>query len=265
MLISKSFKNSPYEIFIKNDKGKRREIYKLPYYPDRIIHHAIVQVVELIWKKTLITDTYQSIKGRGLHRAIRKIQRNVRMSDEKLHYLKMDINKYYPSIQNDKLKQVIRRKIKCKDTLQLMDEIVDSTIGVPIGNYLSQYFGNIYLSSVDHEVKEKYRIKNYYRYCDDIVMIHSSKKMLHIMRVYTEIKLRKYGLTIKGNYCIRPIDEGLDFLGVVIYSKYSLIRKKIKYNCVFKVKNGCSRGVIASYNGWLLMCDSYNLRKKYNI
>lgn len=265
MLISKSFKNSPYEIFIKNDKGKRREIYKLPYYPDRIIHHAIVQVVEPIWKKTLITDTYQSIKGRGLHRAIRKIQRNVRMSDEKLYYLKMDINKYYPSIQNDKLKQVIRRKIKCKDTLQLMDEIVDSTIGVPIGNYLSQYFGNIYLSSVDHEAKEKYRIKNYYRYCDDIVMIHSSKKMLHIMRVYTEIKLRKYRLTIKGNYCIRPIDEGLDFLGVVLHSKYSLIRKKIKYNCIFKIKNGCSRGVVASYNGWLLMCDSYNLRKKYNI
>ena len=99
----------------------------------------------------------------------------------------------------------------------------------------------------------------------EFIMSHSSKKMLHIMIVYTEIKLRKYGLTIKGNYCIRPIDEGLDFLGVVIHSKYSLIRKKIKYNCIFKIKNGCSRGVVASYNGWLLMCDSYNLRKKYNI
>lgn len=96
-------------------------------------------------------------------------------------------------------------------------------------------------------------------------MIHSSKETLHMMRVYTEIVLRKYGLVIKANHCIRPIDEGLDFLGVVIYCKYSLIRKKIKYNCIFKVKNGCSKGVIASYNGWLLMCDSYNLRKKYNI
>jgi hypothetical protein len=224
-----------------------------------------VQVVEPIWKKTLIADTYQSIKGRGLHKAIRKIQRNVRVSDKKLYYLKMDINKYYPSIQNDKLKQVIRRKIKCVDTLQLMDEIIDSTLGVPIGNYLSQYFGNIYLSSVDHEVKEKYGIKYYYRYCDDIVMIHSSKKILHMMRVYTEIVLRKYGLVLKANYCVRPLNEGLDFLGVVIYHKYSLIRKKIKYNCILKVKNGCSVGVIASYNGWLLMCDSYNLRKKYNI
>ena len=152
MLVNKTFKNSKYETFIKNDKGKRREIYKLPYYPDRIIHHAIVQVVEPIWKKTLIADTYQSIKGRGLHKAIRKIQRNVRMSDKKLYYLKMDINKYYPSIQNDKLMQLIRRKIKCKDTPQLIDEIVDSTIGVPIGNYLTQYFGNIYLNSVNHEV-----------------------------------------------------------------------------------------------------------------
>ena len=94
-------------------------------------------------------ETWFSRVGRGLHKAIRKIQRNVRMSDKKLYYLKMDISKYYPSINNDKLKSVVRRKIKCVGTLWLIDEMIDSITGVPIGNYLSQYFGNIYLSSVD--------------------------------------------------------------------------------------------------------------------
>lgn len=68
MLKNKTFKNSKYEIFIKNDSGKEREIYKLPYFPDRIIHHCIMQVLEPIWVKTLITDTYSSLKDRGIRR-----------------------------------------------------------------------------------------------------------------------------------------------------------------------------------------------------
>ncbi len=77
LLISKKFNTAEYVMFTKNDKGKIREIYKLPYYPDRIIQHAIMQVVEPIWKKTLITDTYQSIKGRGVHKVLPKIKKAV--------------------------------------------------------------------------------------------------------------------------------------------------------------------------------------------
>ena len=266
MLESKEFRNSTYTIFTKNDKGKKREIYKLPYFPDRIIHHAIVQVLETIWKNTLIKDTYQSIKGRGLHKAVKKIQTLVHNSDTPLYYLKIDINKFYPSINNLILKQVIRKKIKCKDTLWLLEVIIDSTRGVPIGNYLSQYFGNLYLSSLDHKVKEYCRAKYYYRYCDDIVVIHSTKFILWFIFSIITSKLTKLALRVKPNYCLRPITNkiGLDFLGVVIYANYSKIRRRIKYNFIKQIKYFNNLKSLASYKGWLMLCDSYNLTKKYN-
>ena len=263
MLINNTFVNSPYESFKKLDKGKKRTIFKLPYFPDRIIHHAIVQVVEDIWKKTLIKDTYQSIKGRGLHRAVRKIQKIVYTSDDKLYYLKMDISKFYPSINNAKLKQTIRQKIKCKRTLNLLDIIIDSIKGVPIGNYLSQYFGNLYLSKLDHKIKEHYKVKYYFRYCDDIVIIHKDKEFLHFILIQIKLELHTLDLELKRNYCVRPISEGLDFLGVVIYVGYSKIRKRIKYNYIIVSKKLNNERRMASYIGWLMLVNSFNLRNKY--
>lgn len=263
MLVTETFVNSPYEVFIKNDKGKEREIYKLPYFPDRIVHHAIVQVVETIWKGTLIADTYQSIKGRGLHKAIKKIKQKVYSSNDELYYLKMDISKYYPSIDNGILKEVISSKIKCKQTIKLLVAIIDSIDGVPIGNYLSQYFGNLYVSKLDHSIKEVYRMKMYYRYCDDIVVIHRCKATLAVVCAHIKKELAKIKLKIKGNYCIRPMRLGLDFLGVIVYNTYSLIRKKIKYNYIISTKKLGNEQVLSSYNGWLRMCNSYNLRSKY--
>lgn len=263
MLINNTFVNSPYESFKKLDKGKKRTIFKLPYFPDRIIHHAIVQVVEDIWKKTLIKDTYQSIKGRGLHKAVRKIQKIAYTSDDKLYYLKMDISKFYPSINNTKLKQTIRQKIKCKRTLNLLDIIIDSIKGVPIGNYLSQYFGNLYLSKLDHKIKEYYKVEYYFRYCDDIVIIHKDKEFLHFILMQIKIELHTLDLELKRNYCVRPISEGLDFLGVVVYAGYSKIRKRIKYNYIIVSKKSNNERRMASYIGWLMLVNSFNLRNKY--
>lgn len=263
LLESGKFKNSEYEVFTKNDKGKVREIYKLPYFPDRMVHHAIVQVVEPIWKSTLIKDTYQSIKGRGLHKAIRKIKKNVYSSKENLNYLKIDISKFYPSIDNNILKCTIRRKIKCKKTLALLDEIINSTVGVPIGNYLSQYFGNLYLSRVDHYVKETCKIKLYFRYCDDIVAINPEKSNLHALKHKLRDMLKIVKLSIKASNCIRPISNGLDFLGVVVYNTYTQLRKTIKKKYVYNMRNLCDDKVIASYNGWLMTCNAHNLKSKY--
>ena len=115
-LKNKTFVNSEYLRFTKLDKGKEREISVLPFFPDRIIHHAIVQILEPIWIKVLIKDTYQSIKGRGVHKAKKKLEHNLRKNQYK-YCLKIDIKKFYPSIDNEILKQIIKRKIKDKDTL----------------------------------------------------------------------------------------------------------------------------------------------------
>src|SRR5690606_9941326 len=112
--------------------------------PDRIVHHAIMIVCGDFWEKSLIRDTFQSLGGRGTSDARKRVQRFIQRNKPK-YYLQIDISKYYPSINNNILKEVICKKIKCKRTLDLLYDIIDSCEGVPIGNYLSQIFGNLYL------------------------------------------------------------------------------------------------------------------------
>ena len=157
-------------------RTKRREIYQLPYFPDRITHHAIMNILEPIWVSVFTSDTYSCIKNRGIHAAAKRLKRELKLDPEGTKYcLKIDVRKFYPSIDHEILKQVVRRKIKDKRLLWLLDEIIDSADGVPIGNYLSQYFANLYLAYFDHWIKEE-RIKYYYRYADDIVILGSDNE-----------------------------------------------------------------------------------------
>lgn len=270
MLRDLQFVNSPYEVFTKRDKGKLRTIYKLPYFPDRIIHHAIMKVLEPIWKPILIADTFQSIKGRGIHKAKSRVQPVIRKQNVP-YCLKFDIAKFYPSINNEILKTIIRKKIKCKPTLQILDTIIDSTTGVPIGNYLSQYFGNLYLSYFDHWVKETLKAKYYYRYCDDIVILSDSKQELHFflghIKKYLQNELQ---LNLKEDYQIFPTYiRGLDFLGLRFFKSYTLLRKNIatnfKRSVIHLTKDNISSRIpsIVSYYGWIRTSDSYNLWNTY--
>jgi len=266
MLIEKTFKNSEYKIFKKIDKGKEREIYKLPYFPDRILHHAILQILEPIWKKTLIKNTYQSIKGRGIHKAMKNVKKSIdELKENRIYCLKMDVQKYYPSIDNQILKQVIRKKIKDKNILWLLDEIIDSTTGVPIGNYLSQYFGNLYLSEFDHWIMEIKKQKHYFRYCDDLVILSHNKDELHdLLKEIKTFLNEKLHLKLKSNYQIFPINKRkLDFLGFRFDEKNIFLRKSIaksfkrKIIDVRKLKNPLNS--IASYWGWFKYIDDKQL------
>lgn len=256
-LKTKEYTTSEYTMFIKNDKGKDREIYKLPYFPDRIVQHALMQIVEPVWKGTLIADTYQSIKGRGIHKCLPKVKHAIRVDGVK-YYMQLDVHKFYPSIDNSIMKQVIRRKIKCRDTLWLIDDIIDSCEGLPIGNYISQYLGNMYLSKLDHTMKESLSVEHYYRYCDDILILHNNKKELHNLLSIVREELSNIGLKLKDNYSINKTSEGVDFLGYVIYPHKTLIRKTIKKRAhdTYSAKN------YHSYDGWLLHCNGYNLQRK---
>jgi len=258
MLITKKFTNSKYEVFKKIDKGKEREIYKLPYFPDRILHHAILQVLEPIWKTVFIKNTYQSIKGRGLHKALKHLYSDINR-DEDLYVLKMDIKKFYPSIDNNIMKSIIRKKIKCKDTLWLLDTIINSTKGVPIGNYLSQYLGNLYLAYMDHKVKDIFGVK-YYRYCDDIVVLHKDKTILHKILHFIKNELSFLKLQLKSNYQIFPISRGIDFLGYRVFYDKILLRKSISKTFTKAVKDKRFLSVF-SYYGWIKHCDCHNLLK----
>jgi len=161
LLKNETFKTSKYYIF-KIYEPKEREIYRLPYFPDRILHHAIMNILEPIWMSIFTKDTYSCIKKRGIHGCMKAVKFALKDVENTKYCLKIDIKKFYPSIDHDILKLIIRKKIKCKDTLLLLDNIIDSAPGVPIGNYLSQYFANLYLAYFDHWIKEIKKIKYYF-------------------------------------------------------------------------------------------------------
>lgn len=262
MLLNKTFKTSNYETLQKVSGGKIREIHKLPFYPDRIVHHCIVQVAQDIWIKSLIRDTYSTIPGRGIHDGVRRVKSAMKDVDNTKYCLKIDINKYYPSVDHNVLKKIVRMKIKDADFLYVLDDIIDSAPGIPIGNYVSQWFGNLYLSYFDHYCKEILRCKYYYRYCDDVVILDSNKEILRDKLVKITAYLdQQLNLKVKSNHQIFPVDSrGIDFLGYRFFHGFTLVRKRIVKMMKRKLKNPKS---IPSYWGWLKHADAYRLTIKY--
>lgn len=254
-LMSGEYRTSPYKIKTIQDKGKQRTIHVLPYFPDRIVHHAIMNICNEKWERSLIRDTFQSIKKRGTSDAFRRIKKHIKR-DKPKYYLQVDIEKYYPNIDNEILKSVIRRSVKCAPTLTLLDEIIDSTKGVPIGNYLSQIFGNLYLSQFDWWVKQHTDVKGYFRYCDDLVFTHNDKAYLHQLRHEVESQLATLNLNIKPSWRITDLSStGLDFVGYVFRSSNIALRRRIGYN-FRKAKNPHS---LCSYWGWIKPLASHSL------
>lgn len=269
MLRDGTYKTSRYTTY-KIYEPKERVIFRLPYYPDRITHHAIMNIMEPIWVKIFTRDTYSCIKGRGIHALLKKLRSDLNKDKQGTKYcLKMDIKKFYPSINHSILKQIIRKKLKDKCLLTLLDEIIDSADGVPIGNYLSQFFANLYLAYFDHWVKEELKVKYYYRYADDIVLLSDSKQQLRNWLLAIKIYLRVVlDLRLKDNYQIFPVDSrGVDFVGYVCYHNYTKLRKSIKKKMLRTISNDKQDKAtldrkLASYFGWLKYCNSKNLLKK---
>lgn len=267
-LITEEYITSEYSTFIIREP-KERLIFKLPFYPDRIVHHAIMNILEPIWVSILIKNTYSCIKGRGIHAAVKDIKRDLKDIEGTKYCLKLDIKKFYPSIDHEVLKQIIRKKIKDTKLLRLLDSIIDSTNGVPIGNYLSQFFANLTLAYFDHWLKEVKKVKYYYRYADDIIILSSNKEDLKSLFSDIQVYLRSLKLDIKSNYQIFPLDSrGLSFVGYVFFHTHTKIRKSIKVNMcrtsgeLRHADYNKYRSHMCSFIGWLKYCNGLNLINK---
>lgn len=279
VLKSETYKTSTYTVFTIYEP-KERIIYRLPFFPDRIVHHAIMNILEPIWTKILTYNTYSCIKGRGISACANRVDKIIKsFKDKKLYCLKIDIKKFYPNIDNDILKQIIRKKIKDKRTLKLLDEIIDSERGLPIGNYLSQFLANIYLAYFMHYCNEVLKVKCT-EYADDICFYNESKQRLHEVfkkiKTYLDVNLK---LQIKDNYQIFPIAENrndrtgraLDYVGFRFFRRQKLIRKSIKQNFCRNVAKALTnksltlenfKKKIASWLGWAKHSNSRYLLHK---
>lgn len=281
LLQSKTYVPSPYERFIKTDSRKEREIFKSPYYPDRMVQWSLLQVTGPYITKRFTADTYSAVPGRGIHLCINNIKEALATDPYGTTYcLQCDIRKYYPSIDRDILSYQYERIFKDPDILWLINSIIynaDGDKGIPIGNYFSQYSGNYHLSEFDHWIKEVVGVKYYYRYMDDIIILHHDKKFLHELRKkIEEYWYEKLHLLMKNNWQVYPVESrGIDFIGFRMFGKYTLLRKSICLNLedrMMKIYDKFLAGEELSYSewcsynsytGWLLYCDSYRLEQKY--
>lgn len=271
-LINGEYRTSEYYIF-KIYEPKEREIFKLPYYPDRIVHHAIMNIMEPIWVSSFVKSTYSCIKNRGIHKALKDVKHALKDEANTQYCLKLDVRKFYPSIDHAILKQLIRKKIKDKRLLSLLDEIIESAQGVPIGNYLSQFFANLYLTYLDHWIKEQKKVRYYFRHADDIVILGRDKQELrdlfYNIQDYLNNKLK---LNFKDNWQIFKVDSrGIDFVGYRIFHTHTLLRKSIKKKFCKKInklnkKQNIDKDTykqkICSYIGWIKYCNGRNLLNK---
>lgn len=267
LLVADTYEPAGYISKFIFDKGKLREIKKTRFFPDRVLHHAVIQILNPILNKHFITHTYQSIKRRGVHKAIKYVKKIVEKPEIK-YALLVDITKFYPSINNDLLMKDLEREIKDKKMLNIIGKIVYSTEGLPIGNYTSQPLGNFTLSNFDHYAKEKLGLKYYVRYADDILVLAEDKETLHKARIAFTERLAYYGLKVKPNYQVFDItNRPPDYLGYILTPSGIKLRKRIKQKFVSLMeKNSWNQtriNALVSYLGWLQHADTKRLRAKY--
>ena len=270
-LAEKTFKPSAYAVK-KVWEPKERDIYVLPLAPDRIVQHALMNITAPIWQGLFIRDSYACIVGRGIHAGSRRVMEFVRRNK---YALKCDVAKFYPSIDHDILMQIVRRKIKCPDTLWLIEKIIYSFPGgknIPIGNYTSQWFGNLYLNELDRFVKEELRVRDYARYCDDFCLFSDDKAFLHECRkAVTAFTRERLALTLRIAD-VFPVSRGVDFLGYRHFDNYILLRKstakRVRHRLALlpglfakgRITAEQFRSSVASTWGWLKHANSRNLR-----
>jgi RNA-directed DNA polymerase len=224
---------------------KKRLISAAPFR-DRVVHHALCNVIEPVFEKTFIHDSYANRVGKGTHRAIERYQYYARKYP---YVLKCDIKKFFPSLDLALLKREIRWKIACPDTLWLIDRIIDNSNpqeahlawfpgddlltpserrrGLPIGNLTSQFWANVYLNRFDHFIKETLCVPGYVRYVDDFVLFASTRAELHAQKqALTDYLAGLRLLPHPDKTHIHRTASGVPFLGFRVWPQYRVVQKE---------------------------------------
>lgn len=240
----------------------------------RIVHHAIMNICHPFFERNLIYDCFASRPGKGTHKAILRLKESIKGYK---YYAKLDIRKFFDSINHDILKELLRRLFKDEKLLRLFDKIIDSygaECGLPIGNLTSQYFANYYLSPLDHFMKEEAKVSVYIRYMDDVIILDKDKNRLkENIEFYCQYARNNLKLCVKPPIIGRTCN-GVPFLGYKIFAQRILMNGKGKRRYVKAVrvldelfkksiiteKEYSAR--ITSYLSYVCFADSYVFRKK---
>ncbi|MFA6548208.1 MAG: reverse transcriptase/maturase family protein [Candidatus Magasanikbacteria bacterium] len=254
---------------------------------DRVVHHLVFNYLEQIFQPTFIERSYACQRGKGIHRSVQDVRAVLRYASKNytrvVWSLKMDIKKFFASVDHDVLFELIKKKIFDKEILWLLEEIIKSFTspdqigkGVPIGNLTSQIFSNIYLSELDYFVKSNLQENFYFRYADDFIFLHPDRQ--HLERLENKICAfvsNNLKLTVHPNKIIyRKLGQGIDWLGYVLLPYHSVLRTSTKKRMFKKIKRKvdmCNYGLLSaeklsssleSYFGLLKHCNGYKIEQK---
>lgn len=262
-------------------RHKIREIRKIRFF-DQVIHHIVVNACREVFCKSMYTFCCGSVPKRGIHYGKRYIERWIREDRKNTKYCaQMDIKRYFESVDHDRLKAALRRKIKDARMVWLLDVIIDSCeVGIPLGYYTSQWFANFFLEGLDHYIKEQLHVKHYVRYLDDMVIFGRNKKELHRARAaIAEYLDKELGLTMKGNYQVFRLDyiakdgthkgRALDFMGFRFWRDRTTLRKSLMLRICRKAVKVAKKprptyydaASMLSYMGWIKASDTYAMYK----
>lgn len=275
-LSTDAYHHGKYRVFTIYEPKERR--IAAASFRDRVVHHALHDVIEPIIDKTFIYDSYACRKNKGTHKAVDRAQKFLRANAFCFHG---DIKKFFPSINHDILKALLRKRIVDRKLLRLLDEIIDSALGIfdaggrskglPIGNLTSQFFANLYLNELDYFIKFDLRRKFYLRYMDDFLILGNDKKELLEIREKTETFLKnRVDLALQeGKSQVYKTTHGIKFLGVRIYRDYRRLtsdnvrrfKKRLKkFACLFENDKMKANEICDSVRCWTAHSKSANTR-----
>lgn len=269
MLVDKTFIPSRGDVKKLQDGAsqKVRTIHKPNYFPDQIIHWCLMLQIEPLMMRGMYEYNCGSVPGRGTgfgRKTVRKWLDNDKRNTK--YCFKMDVEKFYPSVNNEVLKRMLRRVIKDKDCLWLIDVIIDCDDGLPIGYFTSQWFSNFFLQGLDHFIKQELGVKYYIRYVDDLVLLGPNKKRLHAARKRIAEFLAGIDLKIKGDWQVFHIaHRAIDYLGFRFFRNRTTLRKRNALRIMRRMRrmskksylNQKDASAVISYWGWIKYSDSY--------
>lgn len=270
----KTYKHGGYTTFYVKEPKLR--MIEASAYMDRIVHRWCVDnFLEPVFTPQFIEHSYACIKGKGMHRAALSVQKGMRECQKKYgsyYILKMDIAHYFASINKEILMEIIARKIKDQQILWILKEIIyskNTTQGLPIGNLTSQILANIYYNEADQYIKHVLKVRYYYRYMDDSIILMHKKEDIKKVKEQLEIFMaEKLKLEFNSKTNIFPSKQGVNFCGYKI-NEYRLkirdkgkkkLKKKIKY-----LKNKIANTDMSSKEAKKYLCGHFGYIKYANV
>ena len=238
VLEAQAYTPSDYRIITVCDgASKKIRVVQVPqFWPDQCVHHALMLVLEPIFMRRMYYWNCGSLPGRGIQHAQKGVERATLHDKRNAKYaLKLDVVHCYNTMPNDKLKAVFRRIIKDAQVLWMIDTIIDSCEGLPIGNYTSAWFANLYLTRLDWYIKQTLSVPHYVRYMDDMVLTGPNKKKLHkAVRAIITFARDELGLKLHDNWNVFKVrregdgkrDRPIDFVSFCFCLGYTTLRKR---------------------------------------